>query len=56
MLNEITGIILIIVGLLITIGVIILKRRYAVVFGIPTGIFLIILGGAFAGWIDTPWF
>lgn len=54
--NELIGVILIFIGLGAMLGFIKFARGYTRVFGIPVGIFLIILGAAIAGWIPTPWF
>lgn len=51
--REVIGVVVIIVGLLGTVGIAI-KIPHKLIFGIPTSIFVIILGASIAGWITFP--
>jgi len=52
-LREILGAVVIIVGLLITLKIVSVIP-HKLIFGIPSGIFVIILGASIAGWITLP--
>lgn len=51
LISTVIGIIIIIVGLLVSFGIVRLAPGYAKVAGFPVGIFMIVLGAKIAGWV-----